>query len=111
MSDKVLGTGKSRMLSRIFLQGFTLFIEISKPAYSTSSRAKQNFFLLNTIPFLKHRVRYSHIWKKASRMVGFHKMVSSTIFSLSSTSEMMRSYLSLYASPAARKPWRRVRYL
>jgi len=99
------------MLSRIFLQGFTSFIVISKPAYSTSSRAKQNFFLLNTIPFLEHRVRYSHAWKKASRMVGFHRMVSSTIFSLSSTSVMMRSYLSVYASPAARKPCGRLRYL
>ena len=57
MSEIVFGIGKSLMLSRIFGDGFTSSIVISKPANSTCSLAKQNFFWLNTIPFLEQCVK------------------------------------------------------
>ena len=57
MSVIVFGTGKSVILSRIFLEGLTSSFVIRNPANSTSCLEKIDFFLLKKIPFFEQSVK------------------------------------------------------
>ncbi len=51
---RLCGVGKSEMALMYFLHGLTVWLVISKPVKSTSSRANLNLVGLRVIPLLPH---------------------------------------------------------
>ena len=87
-----LGVGKSAMARVYFSHGLTSDIVMVKPAKSTTSMAKENFFGLSMMPCLPQMSSQATAWKKASCRVSAHSRVSSMHLVLSLKSDTISSY-------------------